>query len=218
MKKHLLILALIWITILGWCIQKKIDSDIKYYTNNDYYNMVSSWTLHIINNFKTYQQTEEYSCACALSQSVLNYYWMTWYTEKSICELANTSVLSWTVPDWLIKFYEDLWLISDYHTWYNNRFNEPDEFEDYIIDAIDNWEFVLVNWVDYGWHWQGIIWIDTMSEDVYDDVLIMADTADETDHNQDWYYIVPLWRFFYMWEEASCTETKYKQPFIRVHN
>ena len=54
------------------------------------------------------------------------------------------------------------------------------------------------------------------TDNTYDDVLIMADSSDDTDHNQDWYYIVPLARFFYMWEDASFTETKYKQTFITV--
>lgn len=54
------------------------------------------------------------------------------------------------------------------------------------------------------------------TEDLNDDVLIMADPADDTDHNKDWYYITPLTRFFYMWKEWSFTETKYKQPFISI--
>ena len=40
----------------------------------------------------------------------------------------------------------------------------------------------------------------------YDDVLIMADPYEVTDHNQDGYYIVPLARFFEMRRYGSCTQ------------
>ena len=38
----------------------------RYYVFNDYYNMKSDDTLHILSHFKTYQQTTEYTCGAAV--------------------------------------------------------------------------------------------------------------------------------------------------------
>ena len=75
----------------------------------------------------------------------------------------------------------------------------------------------MVDWMDWGGHWQVIIGLDTIgTDDPNDDVLIMADPYDTTDHYQDGYYTVPLGRFFYMWREGSGGDTHdpYVQPFV----
>lgn len=215
MKKNLLIwLLFLCCIILVWCCNHK---DSQYYPTNDFYNMKSNWSLHILSHYKSFQQTEEYSCGCAAVLSVFDCYWIDGYDEMSICESIWASELTWTSPDWIISFIDEIWLKHFNHTGDDNHFSTPEDFEDYIIVKIDSWFVTLVDWLDWWWHWQVIIWIDTMgTEDVYDDVLIMADPYDTTDHNQDWYYVVPLARFFYMWEEGSFTETKYKQPFITI--
>jgi hypothetical protein len=235
MKKYLLIrLLFIYSTVLTWCISN-INLTISnstwnlatgnnlnynnspYYISHDFYNMSSSWSLHILNNYKTIQQTEEYSCGCATLLSIFNYYWIDWYNEMDICKHIWTSELTGSSPDWIISFINEIWLNNFHHAAEDYFFSSPEDFEDYLIVKLDSWFVTLVDWLDYGWHWQVIIWIDTMwTDDIYDDVLIMADSLDDTDHNQDWYYITSFARFFYMREEASFTETKYKQPFITI--
>ena len=82
---------------------------------------------------------------------------------------------------------------------------------------IDNKVPVMVDWTDWGGHWQVIIGIDTCdTDDPYDDVLIMADPYDVTDHNKDGYFVVPFGRFFYMWREGICAHKSnpYEQPFV----
>ncbi|MBR0373967.1 MAG: hypothetical protein IJH91_05530 [Mogibacterium sp.] len=74
-----------------------------------------------------------------------------------------------------------------------------------------------MDWVDWAGHWQVVIGLDTCgTDDPYDDVLIMADPYDVTDHYQDGYYTVPLGRFFYMWREGPCAgkDEPYQQPFV----
>ena len=46
----------------------------RYYVFNDYYNMESDDTLHILSHFKTYQQTTEYTCGAASALMVLNWF------------------------------------------------------------------------------------------------------------------------------------------------
>lgn len=56
---------------------------------------------------------------------------------------------------------------------------------------------ILVAWIDWGGHWQVIIGYDTMgTADTLDDVIIVADSYDVTDHNQDGYGIYPAALFF----------------------
>jgi len=63
---------------------------------------------------------------------------------------------------------------------------------------------ILVEWSTWGGHWTVIIGFDDMgTADVSDDVLIMADPYDTTDHCQDGYVIVSFERFFYEWFDAG---------------
>ena len=71
--------------------------------------------------------------------------------------------------------------------------------------------------MDWAGHWQVIIGVDTCgTEDPYDDVLILADPYDVTNHFQDGHYTFPLARFFDMWREGPCAHKKepYLQPFV----
>lgn len=54
------------------------------------------------------------------------------------------------------------------------------------------------------------------TESAYDDVMILADPYDITDHYQDGYYTYPLGRFTALWFEDPCTknEEPYQQPFV----
>ena len=194
-------------------------TDTIYYTINDYYNMKSDDNLHILTNFKTYQQTTEYSCGCASALMVLNYFGITNYDELEICKEAGTSETNGTTIEGLISFFNKLGLTIDYHTDIKPRFNEI-EAQKYIINSLDRGMPIMVHWVDWDGHWQTIIGLDTYgTDDVSDDVLIMADPYDTTDHYQDGYYIVPYYRFFYMWREGpvSLRDTVFEQPFITIH-
>lgn len=59
---------------------------------------------------------------------------------------------------------------------------------------------IVVEHVDRGGHWRVIIGYDTLgTAHTDDDVLLMADPIETTDHLQDGYTIVPAERFFDMW-------------------
>lgn len=63
---------------------------------------------------------------------------------------------------------------------------------------------LLVEWSAWGGHWTVIIGCDDMgTPEISDDVLIMADPYDTTDHCQDGYVIISLERFFYEWFDAG---------------
>ncbi|MCL2060602.1 MAG: hypothetical protein FWH01_16380 [Oscillospiraceae bacterium] len=59
---------------------------------------------------------------------------------------------------------------------------------------------ILIGWNEWGGHWQVIIGYDDMgTDDTQDDVLILADPYDTTDHNQDGYYLECFERLVYGW-------------------
>lgn len=191
--------------------------DSKYYLTNDYYNIKSSGGLHIIPEFETYQQTTEYSCGAASAIMVLNNYDNRDYNELEICVLAGTDETKGTSVEGLAEFFESIGWKVEYHANTKLKFETIEEAETFIIDKIDEGTPIMVNWEDWRGHWQVIIGIDTCGNDnPYDDVLIMADPYDVTDHYQDGYYNVPFGRFFDMWREGPCAQktVPYEQPFV----
>lgn len=191
--------------------------DSRYYVINDYYNMKSGNGLHILTEFETYQQTTEYSCGAASALMVLNHYGNQQYNELEICRLAETDTSKGTSVEGLVKFFDDLGWKTEYHAGTDFHFESIEDAEKYLIERIDEGTPVMVDWEDWSGHWQVIIGIDTCgTDDPYDDVLIMADPYDVTDHYQDGYYIVPFGRFLYMWREGPCAEKSepYEQPFV----
>lgn len=194
--------------------------DSRYYKANDYFNMKSEGGLHIISHYKTFQQTTEYSCGAAAALMVLWHYGIENYNELKICQMAGTDELRGTTVEGLVAFFKHLGFKLDFHADIAPRFHSIEECEQYFVKAIDIGSPILVDWVDWCGHWQTIIGIDTCNTDSpYDDVLIMADSYDVTDHCQDGYYIVPFGRFFDMWREGPCSQkaVPYEQPFIIVH-
>ena len=70
------------------------------------------------------------------------------------------------------------------------------------FDDIKGWlaegKPILFAWNDWGGHWQTMIGYDDMgTETTQDDVIIVADSYDTTDHNQDGYGIYPAERLIY---------------------
>lgn len=58
----------------------------------------------------------------------------------------------------------------------------------------------MIGWDEWGGHWQVIVGYDDMgTEATQDDVLILADPYDTTDHNQDGYVIESFERLVYGW-------------------
>ena len=174
--------------------------DSPYFSRLDFYNMENTDTLTILPKFKTIQQTNEWACGVTASLMVLNYYGkMGEHDELSLAKLrpqaetpSATSLREAiaifdgvggftleTTLDYGDAIYDEFWL---------------DTIQEYLADGVP----VMICWNDWGGHWQVIIGYDTMgTETEQDDVLIVADPYDTTDHNQDGYGIYPAERFIY---------------------
>lgn len=70
-----------------------------------------------------------------------------------------------------------------------------------MIESIDNKQPIVCLVPDWGGHYLTIIGVDTMGNSATDDdVLIVADPYDTTDHVQDGYVVWSLERFYALWK------------------
>ena len=169
----------------------------RYYVFNDYYNMVSDETLHILTHFETYQQTTEYTCGAACALMVLNWFGQKRYHERLVGQLIESREGSGSTVENIADLFDLIGWNVEYHAGTDLKFDTIEGFEQSVIDFIDRGIPILVDWVDWAGHWQVIIGYDDMgTADTQDDVLIVADPYDTTDHNQDGYGIYPAARFF----------------------
>mgnify|MGYP003303748528 CR=1 FL=1 len=189
----------------------------RYYVVNDFYNMKSCGSLHILERFETYQQTKEYTCGAASALMVLNWYGRKKYHELAVSQLVESHDSMGSTVENIADFFDLIGFDVDYHADTNKKFETIEEVESFFVNAIDSNTPVMIDWVDWAGHWQVLIGIDTCSaETPYDDVLIFADPYDITDHKQDGYYTFPLGRFFGMWREGTCAQKTqpYVQPYV----
>lgn len=171
-----------------------------YFAQLDYYNMESTDTLTILPHFKTLQQSSEWSCGLTAILMVMNYYDMAGdYDEHKLSLLRpqKDEPVATSLPDAITVFDEvggfELETTRDYGDKIYEEFTLAD-----IREYLENDTPVLICWNDWGGHWQVIIGYDTMgTQDEFDDVIIVADPYDATDHNQDGYGVYSALRFFY---------------------
>lgn len=173
----------------------------------------------ILEKFKTYQQTSEYSCQCASIMMVLEY-----YGDKSQTELKCMEEQGWTKEDlkdydivhnhteritvnnfvdYLKKIGYNVTTKFDYFNEETGKYNLPYDQEDpvswgkWIKENLKKGEPVIVQSSDWLGHVTVIIGYDDMGTEYGDDdVLIIADPYDTTDHLQDGYIIHSLSRFY----------------------
>ncbi len=181
--------------------------DSPYFAHPDVYNMVSTDTLTILPHFMTQQQTSEWSCGVSAALMVLNYFGKLGdYTEQTLAEFRSVGLTSGkggaepssTSLTQVVDIFNgvggfDLVTTKDYGDEVYDKFT-LEQIQEFLKDNTP----VMIGWNDWGGHWQVIIGYDTMGTDTeQDDVIIVADPYDTTDHNQDGYGIYPAERFIY---------------------
>lgn len=168
-----------------------------YYNHYNYYMMKSTRTFYLIPYFQTYQQKTEYTCAPASVKMVLKYFGCDYKEEDLAAEMGTTEDNGTDIYQVVEYLKKNNW---DYmSTIENGKIKLSD-----IRKSIKNGYPVLVDWVDWGGHWEVIIGYDTMgTAKESDDVLIFADPYDTSDHCQDGYYVFPAERFYWMWLTVS---------------
>ena len=201
-----------------------------YYVFKDFYNMEDTDTLHMLTNFKTIQQATEWTCGCASALMVMNWFDMVENeTDVHLSKIRQKGEMGATylrgmkqIFKYMNKKYDQDWV------WVSTSdLDDPDGEESYIGDyclqagtqedwyglipyLLDNDIPIMVGWDEWGGHWQVIVGYDDSGtvNKTEDDVIILADPYDTTDHNQDGYYIDGFERLVYGW--YSNFESKYK--------
>jgi hypothetical protein len=176
----------------------------------------------LLEGFKTYQQTTEWSCGNAAALMVLWHFGETGYEERELAKRMGTNplpadgapaegVLYGTTAAGLAGFFREIGYETASSIEQPAPAN-PYKFRDWVMEYLRKNTPIMVDWLDWGGHWQIIIGYDTMgTTTVYDDVLILADPYDVGDHWQDGYYIFPAYRFYYMWRDPFFQPAGHKE-------
>lgn len=180
--------------------------DSQYFRHPDFYNMESTETLTLLPAFRTMQQSSEWACGVTSALMVLSYYdRLDEHTEETLAAMRGvglTSQTGGTEPGstsllQLIDIFEGVGGFD-----MTSTFDFAESGTEFTLETIQQFlkddTCLLIGWNDWGGHWQVVIGYDTMgTETLQDDVLIVADPYDTTDHNQDGYGIYGAERFFY---------------------
>lgn len=173
--------------------------DSPYFRHPDFYRMESTDTLTILTGFRTIQQSSEWSCGVACALMVLDWYGRTGdWNEETLAGLRHelTGELA-DYPGTTLRQAMDIFDGVGGFT-YKTTLDEPEIWMEDVRSYLAQGQPVMVAWNDWGGHWQIIIGYDDMgAETEQDDVFIVADPYDTTDHNQDGYGIYPAERFLY---------------------
>ncbi len=202
-----------------------------YWMHPDFYNMESTDSLKILSHFQTIQQSEEWTCGLASSLMVLNWFGMAEdETDVSLATHRQNGETGATYLDGMIETFE--YMNSQYNqdfvyvTTYDldDMDGEESYIGDYCLQAgtaeewyglipylLENGIPVMIGSDEWGGHWQVIIGYDDMGtiDRTEDDVIILADAYDTTDHNQDGYVIDGFERLVFGWYSSYESEIKH---------
>ena len=182
-------------------VERKGDhGDSPYFNDVDFYNAQSTDSLYILPHFQTIQQTSWWSCGVSASEMVLNYYGARGdWNEETLAQLRedHSDLHIGTCLDQIIDIFEAVGGF-ELETTYDYADNLDAVNMAFIREHIQAGIPIIVGWNDWGGHWQTIIGYDTMGTEYEgDDVIIVADSFDTTDHNQDGYGVYGAERFIY---------------------
>ena len=172
-----------------------------YFSRIDFYNAKPTETLTILEQFKTQQQTSEWSCGLSSVLMVLEWYGkLDEHNEQTLAEFRtpNGARPGATNLRQMIEAFDGVGGFETFST-FDCADDVYDVFTlDYIQETLAEGNPIMIGWNDWGGHWQVIVGYDTMgTETEQDDVIIVADPYDTTDHNQDGYGVYPAERFIY---------------------
>jgi len=190
-----------------------------YFCDIDFYNAKPTETLMLLPHFRTYQQTSQDTCGLACVLMVLDYYGKLGdWDEKSLGELYTShEVHGGLCLEQMMEIFDRIGGFEVKTTYdYGKRTSSIDEymFQTNVEKGIPT----IVGWNDRGGHWQVVIGYDTMgTSDSWDDVVILADPADDTDHNQDGYYVYSMQRLltnFAFYGMSGVEDHVYRRCFL----
>lgn len=196
----------------------------EYYIKHNFYDLQSDDELTILTHFKTHQWTIECSCGPNAVLMILNYFNDYSLTEQQIFEQVDCKIPGGTKIKNIVDFfranhYEVESSIEHAKTVNGKCFETMEEFREFVIENLKKGYPILVESVYYGGHYQVIIGYDQRSENggFLNDVLIFADSSDETDDYKDGYVYFSAFKFFKMWFDDRFLPIEHRQqPYVVV--
>ena len=201
------------------------DGDVKdspYFKVLDFYTMKSTETLTLLEGYKTIQQATEWTCGPTAALTVLEWYGKrNGLNEMDLYVLRNKPTPGATNLRQMIHIFEGLntnletsdadyrWEI--YSTYdlaevdldATEKQSVPEIEENMLLNNLKAGIPTIIGWDDWGGHWTVVIGYDTMgTETTADDILVVADPYDTTDHCQDGYVIQSFERLYYNWKNG----------------
>jgi hypothetical protein len=174
-----------------------------YWPQHRYYDAESNDTLTMLTNYKTAEQTTGSNCGPTSALTVLE-----WFGEREDLNendlVALREKTRWggaTMLDEMQNVFENLSDLGftdewDLYSSYDNKYGLYDS--DWIQETLSKGIPIMVGWNSFGGHWQVIIGYDNLgTPGTADDVLILMDPYDSTDHRNDGYNIQPYERLAY---------------------
>ena len=190
----------------------------KYFYSYDFYNMKSSGSLILLEKFKTYQQTTSYTCGCASFIMAMHYLDNITIGERQCVNIAGTNSENGTKPEGLelaIEHFGHEYESKRTFSKEENPIYDDKEFSDYIKKTLRNKEPIIILSNDWAGHYTVIIGYDDMGNDnLEDDVVIVADPFDTTDHICDGYAIWSYERLYY--QMTVTVADLYDYEFFRI--
>lgn len=198
-------------------------TDSPYFKSPDFFTLQSNDRLSILSQYQTYQQTTEYTCGPAAALTVLNRFGMQSKDELTLAKLMGTNDEVGTTPAQMADYFKSIgWQVESSvgRAAGTLSFPESSDFREFAITQIKAGHPILIDWVDWAGHWVTIVGYDTMgTEGIGDDIVIVSDPYDTSDHKQDGYGIMNAERFYEMWFEGDSTSDgqKKRQQWVVAH-
>ena len=197
-----------------------------YYSHFDFYHINSDTipSLTLLEQFRTTQQATEWTCG--LASALMSIEWFgensDGFTEIDLAQMRQGGKAGATTVNGMEEVFETLnedhggdwaWFtmrdldkwdgIGDHYLSAGTSFDPEDGLDGLIPYLLSKGIPMMIGWDEWGGHWQVIIGYDNMgTPETQDDVLILADPYDTTDHNMDGYVIESFERLVYGWDAA----------------
>jgi len=185
-----------------------------YFAQPDFYNMTSTADRIILPKFPTHQQETAYSCGGSSALCVLNFFGNRDFDEAALSKALKSKPKIGTSLGNMVKFFRAIgWNVQSS---LDTPPMDEETFQKFVVKNLSAGNPIMVENIEWGGHWRVIIGIDSMGTDnLYDDVLIFADSFDTSDHLQDGYAVGSLDRFFSMWFDYNMLpQSERNQPWL----
>lgn len=184
-------------------VQYALDAPLpppQYYTGIDFSTLKPDGNLTLIPQKSVRQQVTNYSCGAVAAMTVMSYYGTpAGNTDADEVRIAHemypgVSEKTGLNPEQVVAWFSRQGMNA---TWGTGGSREM------LRDNVKNGVPTMVEWMDWGGHWVVVTGYDTRgTENVWDDVIIFADSVDSHDDRVDGVTYFNYGEFDAMWFDA----------------